>query len=367
MILKLLKLSNFRNYEDLALDFHSGSNIIIGQNGQGKTNILESIFMLAMIKSFRLVQDKDIINRKADSYYIHGEFYKNKLQDTYILAYHNKKKRLQENGNIIEKLTSHIGNIKVVVFTQEDIQLIYGSPSLRRKYLDIAFSLTSKHYFENLKRFQHCVRLRNSTLKKDIKLDEKRELIRVWNEQLIEYGANIIQYRLEHFEEINNLTQRFYNELNFQMNDFHIIYKSSLGNQINKPDIKSIYKTKLIDNENREIQYKQTLYGPHKDDFIIKSGQHEFKKFASQGQNRAGALTLKLAMTYFIESFSENKSILLMDDILLDLDQRKKEAFLKLLEGRQCFFTSTSLYGFEEIEKESKVFEVFENQVKVRD
>ncbi len=363
MYLKKLILQNFRNYSRLDVDFNQEHNLIIGENGQGKTNILESIYLLGMMKSFRPVLDKDLIRQGENSYFLQGLFLENDFESSISIGVHQNKKLVQHNQTEIKKISSLIGNLKVVIFTQPDIQLIIGSPSIRRKYIDITLSLTYKRYLELLQQYNKVMKQRNIILKKNSDQSTTQALLKVWDQQLIEYGSEIMIMRKDFFDPINDLTQSLYNTLSFDMSDFHLAYKSSIGNTDNKDLIADEYMKKLLENRSREIQYKQTLFGPHKDDFAIKSGQTDFKRFASQGQCRAGALTLKLAMTKYIENMTQCKMILLLDDVLLDLDDKKKHKFLDLVQGRQNFFTSTSLHGLERIQEQSSIYHVSDNSL----
>jgi len=360
MHLKKLILKNFRNYSDISVQFSITNNLLIGENGQGKTNILEAIYLLGMMKSFRPVSDKDIIKQNGDSYFIKGIFEDGMEESAISIGVHKKKKQVKQNETVVQKISSLVGNAKMVVFTHSDIDLIIGSPSIRRKYLDIALSLASKPYFKLLQNYHKVLKQRNKALKGGREPDI--ELITIWDNQLIEFGSEVIAIRKAFFDPINEMTKELYHQLNFDMTDFHLIYHSSLGKCTESNSIADLFQKKLVENRDREIQYKQTLFGPHKDDFSIRNGRVDFKRFASQGQCRAGALTLKLAMTKYVEQISQNKAMLLLDDVLLDLDEQKKNAFLELVDGRQNFFTATSMHGLAKINDEDSHHFIVSNE-----
>lgn len=365
MTLNKLIFKNFRNYSNLEVSFHPGNNIFIGENGMGKTNILEGIYLLGMMKSFRSVLDKDLINWESDSFFIKGLFEDSDSESNISIGVHNGKKEVCYNDSVFSKLTKLIGTLKLVFFCQEDMSLILGSPADRRKYLDITLSLADPRYIELLINYRKALRQRNSALKSTAETNPSTDLVSVWDHQLVEYGSDILKIRKEFFDPINELTKQYYNSLNFEISDFHLSYQFSIGKVNGIDSIKDQYYSKLKENRPREIRYKQTLYGPHKDDFFIRNGDVVFKKFASQGQCRAGALTLKLAMTKYLEQSTQEKMILLMDDILLDLDNKKKESFLELVDGRQNFFTSTSLHGFDQIKRNSKIYNILDSKIEL--
>ncbi len=351
MTIDRLILKNFRNHEHLDITFNKTNNILMGENGKGKTNILEAIYLLGMMKSFRPALDKDLVQQSQNSYFIKGIYDKTSIS----IGFHEGKKEVCHNDQPIKRISTLIGKLKVAILNQLDIHLIIGSPSNRRRYLDIALSLSYEHYLVLLQRYQRVVKQRNKLLKSG---EPNTTLIKVWDEQLIDLGSNIIQIRNNFFEHINELTKNLYNSLSFDIKDFHLCYSPSIGKIKDNTSINAQFSKKINDNKNKELHYKQTLYGPHKDDFIIKSGEFYFKHFASQGQNRAGAMTLKLAMIDYIEMITDSKMILLLDDVLLDLDNHKKEKFLSIIRDRQNIFTATSLYGLNLIKEDSMIYEV---------
>ena len=363
MYLKKITLKNFRNYNNIEIPFKMGNNLLIAENGMGKTNIIEAIYMLGFMKSFKPVLDKDIIKQGEDSFFLKGVFEDKNIESLISIGVSKDKKLVTYNENKIKNISSLIGILKLVIFTQDDIQLITGSPSIRRKNLDITLSLANRQYFNLVLKYRKIIKQRNNYLKKMTNDYYSRDLIKVWDEQLIETGSSIISIRKEFFNPINEITTTLYNALSFNITNFHLSYLSSIGNLSGNISIKDQLKKKLNENRDKEMFYKQTLYGPHKDDFRIRSGNTDFKRFASQGQNRAGALTLKLAMTKYIETMSDTKTILLMDDILLDLDNKKKDKFLSLVDGRQNIFTSTSLNGFDNIIHDSLIYTIKENNL----
>lgn len=361
-----LIIDNYRNYSKQHLEFSPGYNFIIGDNGQGKTNLIEAIYILGMAKSFRINTDKDLIKKGEDYFYLKGIFYSNDYEETkqdIELGYNKQNKKAKINGLTQKRLSDWIGILKTVVFLNQDIELILGSASNRRKYMDMVISLSDHQYLVNLQKYNKVLKNRNRLLK------EEKSIFDLYDEQLTKYGSEIAYKRLRFFEDIKNIAKETFKQINPDITNFKLEYKANLGKTLRKnpeltqEDIKTIYKELLDKNKDRAILYKRTLTGIHLDDFNIKNNKEMFKKFASQGQTRAGALTLKMIAIHYIEKASGEKVILLLDDILLDLDTVKKNFFLMLVKNHQCFFTSTNTSGIGSINKdfvsnENKIFRI---------
>ncbi len=366
MQINKLILKNFRNYNSVEVNFNPQNNLLMGENGQGKTNILESIYILALMKSHRQVRDNDLIKHGEESYYIKGDFQNNNHNFSVSMGYHNDKKKLSYNEQECKKLSSAIGNVKIVILSHPDIYLITGAPSVRRKYLDITLSLADNLYFKTLQEYQKILRHRNASIRQISEKKYDKKILTAWNDPLIEKGSLIISLRKKFFNPMNNIAKELFNQMRFNIPDFSLQYHSSIGSLNNNIPIQDLFRKKIEENIDKEIIYKQSLYGPHKDDFYIRNGSIDFKRFASQGQTRAGSIILKLSMAQYIDQESQCKSILLLDDILLDLDDYKKGSFLNLIEGRQNIFTATSTQGLEKILSNSNLFQVENSQVYLR-
>ncbi len=366
-----LIIDNYRNYKKQHLRFSQSYNFIIGDNGQGKTNLIEAIYMLSMAKSFRINTDKDLIKKGEEYFYLKGMFYSDEYKETIQdieLGYNKQNKKAKINGVVQKRLSDWIGTLKTVVFLNQDIELILGSASNRRKYMDMVISLSNHQYLINLQKYIKALKNRNKLLK------EEKEIFDIYDEQLIQYGSNIAYKRIQFFNEIKQIAKETFKQINPDITNFKLEYKANLGKTLSKnseiklEEIESIYKELLVKNKDRARLYKRTLTGIHLDDFNIKNNKEMFKKFASQGQVRAGALTLKMIAINHIEKTSGEKVILLLDDILLDLDSVKKNFFLTLVEDHQCFFTSTDTSGIGNINKpsvsdENKIFHIKNGEI----
>jgi len=371
MYINELIIDNYRNYDKQHLTFSPYYNFIIGDNGQGKTNLIEAIYLLGIAKSFRISTDKDLIRKGQDYFYLKGIFFSEEDEGTsqsIEIGYNKQKKNTKYNGIPHKKISDWIGKLKTVVFLNQDIELILGSSSERRKYMDIVISISNHNYLVNLQQYLKVLKNRNKCLK------DENAIFDLYDEQLIDFGSKIIYERMLFFNDIKEPAKELFVSINPDITNFNLEYRSTLGKlndeniQISVENIKNLYSEVLEKNRSKDILYKRTLTGPHLDDFNIKSNREIFKRFASQGQNRVGALTLKMIAIKHIEKVSNQKVILLLDDILLDLDATKKNYFLNLVKEHQCFFTSTNTYGVGDISKfatDSRMFTVNAGQISV--
>jgi DNA replication and repair protein RecF len=362
-----LHITNYRNYSLQNLTFSPHYNFIIGDNGQGKTNLIEAIYILGMAKSFRISTDKDLVKKGENFFYVKGLYHVNGSDEKDILelGYDKTRKNAKHNGQVQKRLSDFVGNLKTIVFLNQDIELILGSASNRRRYMDMVISLSDKAYLDILQNYNKVLKNRNRYLK------EEKTIFNLYDEQLIRYGSELISKRLHFFDDTKDYARSIFSSINPDITDFNLQYKPNLGRNIrdDKPDIdeiKTFYEKALEKNRQRDTVNKTTVTGPHRDDFNIKNGREMFKKFASQGQTRVGALTLKMIAMKHIELASGQKVIMLLDDILLDLDVVKKDLFLELVKDHQCFFTSTDPSGIGSINqapKSNKIFSVKNGEV----
>ncbi len=362
MYIDKIQIRNYRNYSEQSLTFSPNYNFIIGDNGHGKTNLIEAIYLLSIAKSFRLSVDSDLIKKGDSFFYIKGEYFNddNDIRQTLEIGYDKNKKNLKHNGQVQKRVADWIGNLKAIVLLNQDIELILGSASTRRRFMDMVISLSDNTYLVDLQQYNKAIKSRNKLLK------QKNSIFDVYDQQLIDYGSSIIEKRLAFFDDIKNYARDIFALINSDIQDFNLQYQPSLGRQvksdgITRSDISVMYRDCLSKNRERDIITTSTSVGIHRDDFNIKNGKEMFKKFASQGQSRVGALTLKMIATKYIENASGEKVIMLLDDILLDLDVKKKNNFLELVRDHQCFFTSTDSHGIGSINPnsvDSRIFKI---------
>jgi DNA replication and repair protein RecF len=335
MILYSLDLTSFRCYDTLTLELNPNVNIIVGDNAQGKTSILEAIHMLCLTKSHKLTKDMDLIQKDKEFAKINGEFHLNttKVELNMILSKNGKKAKY--NKIEVSKLSDYIGRVNVVMFAPEDLDLVKGSPQGRRRFLDIEIGQLSNTYVKNLNHYKRLLRERNEVLKglsKKQKYD--KTMLDVITDQLIHYAEKIIKAR-----------STFITELNETLHDVFPLFGSDPTlNIVYKPSIKDNLKKVFKQKETIDILAKATQIGPHRDDFEFMFDQEPIKHYASQGQIRSVVLALKFAIADMIYIQKKQYPIILLDDVFSELDQSRQHNVLSYLDKRaQVFITTTHI------------------------
>ena len=333
MYIKSLKLKNFRNYEEAKLEFSPEKNIIFGLNGQGKTNIIEALYFLQSGRSYRCTKEKETIKFGCEYARIEAEFEKDEIKNN-ILFFISDRKSVKLNGVLIDRLSEIIGNINIVIFTPDHLNLVKEGPSIRRNFLDSFISQLKPAYFKNLINYYKVLKQRNNILKSNNK--SMLSTISVWNEKLAELSAEIFKMREAAIEKINsrinNVTKGFEDEV------LKLNYLPGI-----KGDIKSkenIIK-QLEDNFERDLEYRMTMIGPHRDDFEIFMDGENIKKYGSQGQQRSCVLKLKLSECEIIKEKTGEKPPILLDDILSELDENRRHLFIENIKDTQVIITCT--------------------------
>ncbi|MFW6281546.1 MAG: DNA replication/repair protein RecF [bacterium] len=365
MYLEKIFLKNYRNIKKNIIKLNPGINILIGDNGQGKTNFLESIYILGTGSSHRTNRDKELINWKKESTLIQVNLVK-KDYSIKISLIDNTSKKPKINDNPLEKFTELIGNLNVVLFSPEDLKLVKGSPANRRKFLNIEVSQVSSYYHKLLNKYNHVLKQRNNLLKNIRSNTSSNEMLEVWDEQLSELGAKIIKKRLEVIEKLKILARLNQRKITEGTENLSIEYKNSIKDNIEEEnDIKVIFKQNLVNNRNKEIERGYTITGPHRDDLIFKINEKDVRKFGSQGQQRTVALSLKLAELEFMKSEIGEYPILLLDDVFSELDKKRKNTLINVIKNNiQTIITSTDFEEFESFSNSIKYFKVNNGNLK---
>lgn len=358
MIIKSLELVNFRNYDNVFINFSPKLNIIYGNNAQGKTNILEGIYVLCLTKSHRLYVDNNLIKNGCSTTKLNGKFEDKILDKDLKLLITEKGKILEKNNNKIKKINEYVSESNIIIFYPEDLNLIKGSPLERRRYLNIELSQLYSEYMINLNNYNKILKIRNDLLKKlknNIQIDLNYFFI--ITDYLIDKSIIICQLRKKYFEEINKYCEKIYKKISGYDN-FRLIYKPNID--IEQEDLK-IY---LIDYfrkiYNDEIKLGTTLIGPHKDDYYFELNGINLKEYGSQGQQRMAILTLKLSEIEIFKDLKKEKPILLLDDVFSELDDNKKNLLLKYIDDDiQVIITTTDLDNINnKILEKAKLFEI---------
>ena len=354
-----LKLINFRNFNRLELNFSNKKNIIIGDNGVGKTNIVEAIFVLALTKSFRTNDDSILINDNNSLFKIEGNV-KSTFINNYKVIYQDGIKVVKINNNKINKFSDYISNINVILFNINDLRLIKDTPSTRRKLINLEISELDNNYIKYLNYYNKILKQRNTYLKKMYTKNINYDYLNIIDSQLIEYGLKIKDIRNNFINEINKNISNIYLNLGGKGN-LNILYKSDYLEQ-NKDNLLNIYKEYI----NKDINLGSTQIGIHKDDFIFYIDNQEIKNFGSEGQQKNSIISFKLSELEVFKEKNNEYPILILDDLFSELDIKKIENILNYInKDIQTFITTTDL---KKIKKKylnlTKIFELKDGEVK---
>ncbi len=339
MIIKSLKLKNYRNYSDLQLEFDSGINLLVGDNGVGKTNILESIHLLASTKSFRARYDSDLISYNKGFTTVQGEIAPYQDTDTDHIQIHIKRTdrtdktstKTAQINNVAKSLSKFTHHLKTVLFSPEDIDVITGSPSQRRKYLDLVLFQIDPKYKKFSSDYIKTVRRRNKILELINETRTGQDQLPYWNSKLLELGEYIQQKRQELIEQFNTFFSSRENPYSKYSSHLTIDYDQNL-----------VDTKRLNTYKDREIAARTTLIGPHRDDFTLLLKGRDMAQFASRGEQRTAMFLMKLAEFHYIYSILDQKPVLLLDDIFSELDADHKDAILSFINNQQTIITTSS-------------------------
>lgn len=363
MYLKNIKIQNFRNYDSLSLNFEKGLNIIYGNNGQGKTNLLESLYVLGMTKSHRSYIDNNLIKEDKKSFKISGNLFVQHIKSKLELSYDGKNKIIKIDNNVIKKVSDYISKMNIIIFYPDDLNLIKGSPYERRRFLNSEISQLSGEYLNVLNDYNKLLKMRNDYLKNSY-IDEN--YLNILTDYLINKAIIIYKMRYKFICKLNDYVKDIYKDLS-NLDGFNILYKTSFKiDKFDKESLKLALKHQFDINKKKELKNKMTLIGPHRDDleFFIKNDN--IKKLGSQGQQRMSILSIKLSEIKIIKQYKDNYPILLLDDVFSELDKKKKNNLLKYLENDiQTIITTTDLTNInKKIRDKSKLINIENAKIK---
>lgn len=341
MVIDSLDLKNYRNYDILDMNFDKNVNIIYGDNAQGKTNILESIYMCATSRSHRGSKDKEMIRFGESESHIKANVLKNDIN--YRIDMHlkgNKAKGIAINGIPIKKAVDLFGIIQIVLFSPEDLNIIKNGPSERRRFMDMELSQLDKIYLSNLVNYNKVLNQRNKLLK-DIAFSPSEQLMQtldIWDMQLVKYGSLIIKGRKIFIEKINTIISDIHSRLTGGIENIKVCYV---------PDVDvNDFEEEVRNSRQKDIKYKVTGKGPHKDDLIFLINDNDVRKYGSQGQQRTAALSLKLSEIELVKLVIKDTPVLLLDDVLSELDSNRQNFLINSIGDIQTIVTCTGLEEF---------------------
>lgn len=339
MYVKSLELSNFRNYDTLSISFKNGTNILYGDNAQGKTNILEAVYLAGTTKSHKGSKDKEMIRLSQEESHIRMFIEKNLI--VHRIDMHLKKskpKGVAIDGIPIKKSSELFGLINLVFFSPEDLSIIKNGPSDRRRFIDFELCQLDKLYLSDLTNYNKIINQRNNLLKQIGFKPELMETLSIWDMQLCEYGKRIINRRMQFILELNEIVYNIHKRLSGDKEELVVKYEPNVLTE----DI----ETKIVKQREKDIYYKQTSVGPHRDDICFTIKDVDIRKYGSQGQQRTSALSLKLAEIELVRQTIKDEPILLLDDVLSELDRNRQNYLLNSIEGIQTMITCTGLEEF---------------------
>lgn len=364
MNIERLQLTDYRNYESLTLDFSDKINVFIGENAQGKTNVMESIYVLAMAKSHRTANDKELIRWDADYGKIEGVVNKRYGDVPIELTISKKGKKGKVNHLEQTKLSNYIGQMNVVMFAPEDLNIVKGSPQIRRRFIDMEIGQISPVYLHDLLKFQKILKQRNHLLKSNQgKASLASDMMfEIYTEQYVQAAIQIIRKRFKFMELLQAWAEPIHFGISRGLEKLVINYRPVSGMEASwsTEKMSEYLAVKLEEVKQREIDRGITLIGPHRDDLQFFVNDYDVQTYGSQGQQRTTALSLKLAEIELIKQETKETPILLLDDVLSELDDYRQSHLLNTIQGEvQTFVTTTSVEGIHhETIQHAKLFHV---------
>lgn len=360
MIIKSIELADYRNYDCLSLQFDRGTNILYGDNAQGKTNILEAIFVAATTKSHKGAKDREIVSFGKEEAHIRTYLEKEGVEirvDMHLRK--NKSKGIAIDGQKIKKAADLMGLCNVVFFSPEDLGIIKNGPGERRRFVDMELCQLDSVYLYNLNHYNRIVNQRNKLLKDMYMNPDLKETLGIWDMQLVSFGSKIIERRKRFEEQLNEIIFGIHKKLSGDKEELVIHYE---------PDVEAEdFEKRLKMNQDRDIRAKMTSVGPHRDDFSFIIGNIDIRRYGSQGQQRTAALSLKLSEIELVKKIARDTPVLLLDDVLSELDSNRQNYLLNSIGDIQTIITCTGLEEFVNHRFEiNKVYKVSEGTVTCR-
>ncbi len=339
MWINKVSIKNFRNYEIEIVDLNKNVNIFYGENAQGKTNIIEAIYFCAIGRSFRTNKEKELVMDNKDGFEIVIEYDKQDRNGKIKIDFYDNK-NIFVNGIKIKKLSELFGKLNVVIFNPDDINILKGSPQNRRKFIDIMISQIRPNYIHILNLYAKALEQRNSYLKSIKENNTNIDMLDIWDEKISEYAIKVYEYRKEFIEKINKKIVEIHKEITDNREQIDLEYISSCSSQIE-------YLKVLKERRKLDILKGFTTKGIHRDDFMIYINGKELNIYGSQGQHRTGILSLKIAELNIIKEEVGEFPILLLDDFMSELDERRRKNLIEKVEKSQVIITCTEKFDIE--------------------
>ncbi|MGY0694167.1 DNA replication/repair protein RecF [Virgibacillus sp. FSP13] len=363
MHIQQLTLKNYRNYDQQDIKFDDKINLIIGENAQGKTNLMEAIYVLAFTKSHRTPREKELIQWDKEYAKIEGRITKRNQSFPLEIVVSSKGKKAKLNRIEQQRLSDYIGALNVVMFAPEDLTLVKGAPQIRRRFIDMELGQIQPRYVYHLGQYQKVLKQRNHLLKQlQRNGTQDRTMLQVLTEQLIEHAATLLERRFVFMDLLRKWSGPIHYGISRELEQLEIKYCATIevSEEANKEKIESIYLDKFQEIQEKEIERGTTLVGPHRDDLTFLVNNKDVQTFGSQGQQRTTALSIKLAEIELIYNEVGEYPVLLLDDVLSELDDYRQSHLLNTIQGKvQTFVSTTSIDGINhDTLREAELFRV---------
>lgn len=341
MHIKHIELTDFRNYESLKLDFHQNVNLILGNNAQGKTNLLEAIYITSIGRSFRTNRDSELVRFGQQAARICVEAEK-EISDTSveITIKRDSKKSVKKDGVNIKKTSQLLENILIVIFSPEDLKIVKDEPEKRRRFIDRELCQIQPRYYDSLSNYKKTLQQRNAYLKEE-RIDPS--MLDLWDLQLAKYGARIMELRDRFIKKISVFSGAIHSSITAGQETLFLEYNPNVALTDDREQLEGFFYDEIKRAFPGDCRHRTTTRGPHKDDISFYVGGINMRSFGSQGQQRTCALSLKLAELNLIKEETEEDAILLLDDVMSELDLQRQEYLIKTLKENQLFITTTDI------------------------
>ncbi len=341
MYIKSIELKDFRNYESLSLKFNRNVNLILGNNAQGKTNLLEAIYVSSIGKSFRTSKDHDMIRFGCDFARVCVETVKDDMDGTVEIIFSNdSKKYAKVDGVKLRKNSELLKNVYIVIFSPEDLKIVKDEPEKRRKFIDRELCQISPAYYDALSNYKKILMQRNAYLKE---FEIKKSMLEVWNMQLAKYGSIVMKHRDEFIKELSQIAAETHYKITNGKENLEVKYTPNVEFFSDADRQERMFYEYILGAYESDLRQRTTTKGPHKDDFEIFIDGINVRSFGSQGQQRTSALSLKLAEISIIKEETGYEPVLLLDDVMSELDIERQEYLVKSLSNVQLFITTTEI------------------------
>lgn len=363
MILRSVRLYHYRNYSEIEVNFSDHINVIVGENAQGKTNLLEGLFFLSRGYSHRTAKTADLVQFDEPGFFIEAVVEQRNVRHKISVRYENRKKILTVDGKRAKR-KQVLGHLyTAILFEPDDLRIVKAGPEKRRRFMNEEIAGSMPGYMASLRNYSRALQQRNALLKDLRRYPSMRSLLDGWDNQLAEFGSKIVAYRLDYLKRLNKIAKKLHSILSSGKENLSLYYQNNLIESYTDPiTVKKIFRDKLKSSLESDIERGSTQFGPHVDDIVVCINGRAARKYASQGQQRTAAISLKLSQIDIYKEITGDYPVVLLDDILSELDAERQENILSILGRNQAFITCTDS-GFSDYYKEKKIIPIHNGSI----